>query len=269
MGMGVEEAALGILRVANEHMVRALRVISVQRGVDPREHVLVSFGGAGGLHVCALADALGMDRAMVPVHAGVLSALGMLATPPGRLLTRTWLGPLAERTDGEIQERLDALAGDGTAALLGEGQRREDLRAGYSLDLRYRGQSYTLNLPWEGVAATAEAFHRRHAERYGHRLDLPVELVNLRVRVRAPAPALDLSPTAPSADAGSVRPGAAAGSDLTIAVLPRTALAGAGQLMGPAVILDPVATTWLAPGWAARLDAFGNIRLEGPGAAGV
>ena len=145
-----EQAAIGIIDLANEHMARALRVISVQRGIDPRSAHLCSFGGAGGLHVCALADALGMTRAIVPERAGVLSALGMLVAPPGRLLTRTWLGPLAARDDAEVAVALDALAQQGVEALAAEGidpalTARED-----SVDLRYRGQSYTLNLPWQG-----------------------------------------------------------------------------------------------------------------------
>ena len=90
MNLGVEETALGIIRIANEHMVAALRLISVQRGYDPADFLLASFGGAGGLHVCALADAMGMRRALVPANAGVLSALGMLVAPQGRQFSRTW-----------------------------------------------------------------------------------------------------------------------------------------------------------------------------------
>ncbi|MGD9299640.1 MAG: hydantoinase/oxoprolinase family protein, partial [Thiohalocapsa sp.] len=187
-----ERAARGILDVVNEHMAQALRVISVQRGIDPAAGWLCCFGGAGGLHVCALAEALGMDRAVVPERAGVLSALGMLAAPPGRLLTRAWLGPLAARGDAEVGAALGALADTGRAALTAEGLDAATLTRADSLDLRYRGQSYTLNLPWAGVAATTAAFHELHATRYGHNLDLPVELVNLRVRLTAPprAPAL-------------------------------------------------------------------------------
>jgi N-methylhydantoinase A len=117
MGLSIEEAALGVVRLADEHMARALRVISVQRGLDPRDFILTSFGGAGGLHVCALAEALGMTRALVPVHAGVLSALGMLVTPAGRTLTRTRLGLLAEIGDAEIEAALDHLAESGIAEL--------------------------------------------------------------------------------------------------------------------------------------------------------
>ncbi|MEA3275775.1 MAG: hydantoinase/oxoprolinase family protein [Pseudomonadota bacterium] len=262
MGVGAEEAALGIVRVANEHMARALRVISVQRGLDPRDYTLTSFGGAGGLHVCALAQALGIRRAMVPIHAGVLSALGMLATPPGRLLTRAALGRLAACSDEEVAERLGDLAEEGVGALMREGLPREALRMDDSLDLRYLGQSYTLNLGWQGVEETTESFHRLHRRRYGHRLDLPVELVNLRVRVTA-APA-DLSLPRPGAagDQGRRDRVRVAGCTDPVPVLARGQLEVGSRFEGPAVIIDAVATTWLAPGWIAWLDAVGNLQLE-------
>ena len=262
MGLDLEAAAKGILRVANEHMARALRVISVQRGLDPRDYTLASFGGAGGLHVCALAEALGMRRAMVPVHAGVLSALGMLVTPPGRLLTRTWMGRLDERNDDQIEQRLEALAAEGMAALAREGLDPERLRVAPSLDLRYRGQSYTLNLDWEGRDATMDAFHRLHRQRYGHRLELPVELVNLRVRVTGTPPPLVLAQARGETADGSGHRAAPAGCEEPVPVLPRTALEGAKPLAGPAVVLDSVSTTWLATGWFARLDDTGSLHLE-------
>jgi len=262
MGLDAGATAQGILRVADEHMVQALRVISVRRGLDPRDYTLTSFGGAGGLHVCALAEALGMRRAMVPVHAGVLSALGMLATPPGRLLTRTWLGRLDARSDHRIEQRLAALAAEAVAALTREGLDLAGLQTFSSLDLRYQRQSYTLNLGWEGRVATAEAFHRLHRERYGHRLDLPVELVNLRVRVTGATPALVLT----RADGEAPEPRecqvAVVGCEQPVPVLPRAALAHTDPVPGPALILDTVSTTWLAAGWTARPDALSNLHLE-------
>jgi N-methylhydantoinase A len=265
MGLAPEAAARGIVALANEHMARALRVISVQRGCDPRDHVLTCFGGAGGLHVCALAEALGMRRALVPVQAGVLSALGMLVAPPGRVLSRTWLGSLATRTDAQVEAQLAALAGEGRAALVAEGRARSELTAEYAVALRYRGQSSTLDLPWQGGAATEAAFHERHAARYGHRLGLPVELVDLRVRVTAPAPALDLSGAAPPAPS---RPATArvAGIAAPVPVLSRGAMARrhadpARPLAGPAILVDDYATTWLAPGWQGWCDAVGNLQL--------
>ncbi|AGA88994.1 N-methylhydantoinase A/acetone carboxylase, beta subunit [Thioflavicoccus mobilis 8321] len=270
MGLTPEAAARGIVAVANEHMARALRVISVQRGSDPRDHVLTCFGGAGGLHVCALAEALGMTRALAPVQAGVLSALGMLVAPPGRVLSRTWLGALSTRTDAEVEAQLAALAADGIAALEAEGRGRAELTAEHSIALRYQGQSYTLDLPWQGCTATETAFHAHHEARYGHRLDLPVELVDLRVRVTAPALALDLAGAAPAAPSP---PGTArvAGIAAPVPVLSRGDLAhhhgdAAHPLAGPAIVIDDYATTWLAPGWHGWCDTTGNLRLERTGA---
>lgn len=272
--LSLEGAALGIVRLADEHMARALRVISVERGLDPRGFTLTSFGGAGGLHVCALADALGTREAMVPVHAGVLSALGMLVAPPGRTLTRSWKGPLSAVTDQEIEAGLGLLAGRGVAELEAEGFERLRLRLEPSLDLRYRGQSHTLNLPWGGLATTTEAFHSRHAEAYGHRLDRPIELVNLRVRVRAPGRHMALPPKSPggASDLTPVRRLPAYGCAEPVPVYRREALARGPRIPGPALVTDPVATAWVASGWQARLDAVGNLwlcrRREEPNGSG-
>jgi N-methylhydantoinase A len=154
-------------------------------------------------------------------------------------------------------------------ALAAEGVETASLRREDSLDLRYRGQSYSLNLRWQGKAATAKAFTALHSARYGHDLDLPVELLNLRVRLTAPAHAVvlpppDLSqPIAAPAPAGSDQPLSAAPASTTEPrVVARTALAVGAALAGPAVILDDVATTYLAPGWQAIRDHAGNLLLS-------
>ncbi|EXJ17164.1 hydantoinase/oxoprolinase family protein [Imhoffiella purpurea] len=260
LDLGIEEVALGIVRIANEHMARALRVISVQRGLDPRDFVLTSFGGAGGLHVCALAEALGMRHALVPMHAGVLSALGMLAAPAGRTLTKTWLGRLDVLSDTEVEAALQTLIDAGRAELAEEGVSSDGLRVEPSLDLRYRGQSHTLNRPWTSVGAVIEDFHRAHAATYGHRLDLSVELVNLRVRVRAPAPLLRL-PEGSASAADRARTLRVFGCESPVPVLARESISGE-CCIGPAVITDAVSTTWLAPGWRVGRDRVGNLILE-------
>ncbi len=263
IGIGLEEAALGVVAVANEHMARALRVISVQRGVDPRGYTLVSFGGAGGLHVCALAEELEMRRALVPAHAGVLSALGMLVTRPGRVLTRTWRALLEGLDDGEVLAQLQTLMAQGAQGLVDEGFERATIESAFSLDLRYEGQSYTLNLPWRGREATREAFHQRHQERYGHRLDNPVELVNLRVSVSVPAPAIALSANATeTAEPDQAR---VFGVADPVPVIRRGALPLDERLAGPAIVTDDESTTWLAPGWRAWRDGAGNLHLEREG----
>ncbi len=260
LGLTVEAAAQGVVDLANEHMAQALRVISVQRGEDPQDYVLVSFGGAGGLHVCALAEALNMGRALVPVHAGVLSALGMLAAPRGRQRSQTLTGPLAEFNDADLEQRLVALAQDGVVALCREGVRSEDIRHDYSLDLRYLGQSYTLNLPWESVAASGAAFHVLHEQRYGHRMAQAVELVNLRVALTVATEPPVLVERVAQAGVGPdycTLPGRAQ----PVPVWRREALLTGQPVQGPALITETVSTTYLAPGWQAEADAVGNLHL--------
>ena len=261
--LGLEEAAHGIITLANEHMAQALRVISVQRGIDPRPYMLVSFGGAGGLHVCALADALGMRRALVPVHAGVLSALGMLVAPRSRQVSRTLTGVLADFTEIALVHELQALAASGTQELIAEGVAADDIETVFSLDLRYQGQSYTLNLPWQGLAATAAAFHAAHQQRYGHRLAAAVELVNLRCGLRSSPPPMHLPLLADSV-ADSREPALArlAGYSAPVPVWPRTALCAGQVFSGPALVTETVATTWLPAGWCCRVDPVGNLLLE-------
>jgi len=263
--IGLHEAAAGILRIANEHMARALRVMSVQRGVDPRQMTLASFGGAGGLHVCALAEALGMRQAMVPVHAGVLSALGMLTAPRGRQLSRTFQGLLEAMPAAAIEAELARLQEEGECSLIKEGLEKAVITARPSLDLRYRGQSYTLTVPWQaeaGGAGSAEAFHLAHQERYGHRLALPVELVNLRLQLQGPQPELPLALL--EGGAAPVPAGRASlyGIEGAVEVWARDTLTPGMALIGPALITELVSTTYLAPGWHCQVDPHGNLLLH-------
>ena len=261
LGMGLHEAAEGIIRIANEHMARALRVMSVQRGHDPRQMTLTSFGGAGGLHVCALAEALHMHQAMVPVHAGVLSALGMLSAPRGRQLSRTLQGGLQDFQVAVIEQAYAELRQQGERSLALEGLSADEITTTASMDLRYAGQSHTLNLPWTGTL-DGEAFHQAHRQCYGHRLGLPVELVNLRLRLQGPQPVLpiefrhaDTAPTEP-------RYIAVHGFPEGVPVWRREAMAVAQRIVGPALITEQVSTTWVAPGWCCVVDPHGNLILD-------
>ncbi|MGD8312080.1 MAG: hydantoinase/oxoprolinase family protein [Gammaproteobacteria bacterium] len=263
LGLGREAAARGIVTLANEHMAQALRVISVQRGIDPREHVLVSFGGAGGLHVCALAEALGMSRALVPVHAGVLSALGMLAAPRARQLSRTLTGLLESFPGPQLTRQLQELAGGGRQELAAEGVAPAEITVEYSLDLRYRGQSYTLNIPWRDLESTRQAFHQAHEQRYGHRLPAPVELVNLRCRLQGRPPAIELPPLASvGKDPRAPERVSVSGHSDRVPVWSRAALLAGQRLAGPALITETVATTWLPTGWKCEVDPVGNLLLQ-------
>ena len=262
LGCSIEAAALGVLSIANEHMAQALRVISVQRGEDPRNYVLTSFGGAGGLHVCALAEALGMKHALVPVHAGVLSALGMLVAPPSRQLSQSLTGTLSAFDDTVIELRLQALADSGRTELATEGVSPGNVTATFSLDLRYQGQSYTLGLDWNGVEATGEAFHALHEQRYGHRLDLPVELVTVRCGLRS-SPADITLPPVPAGGVAVPASTTVAGVADPVPVWDRASLCAGQTFTGPALITETVATTWLLAGWSCAVDSAGNLLLEG------
>ena len=261
MEISPEEAAEGVLRVANEHMARALRTISIQRGDDPRGYRLCSFGGAGGLHVCALAEALGMDRALVPLHGGVLSALGMLVAPRERHLSRTLLLEVDEQTATQAEPALQALEQEGREALQAEGVQGSAIEATWSADLRYQGQSFTLNLPWEAGANLAERFARQHDHQYGHQLSAGVELVSVRIAVRAPAGEWQLPPW--TAQEGVTDSEArVVGEPEPVPVRPREGLAAGETLEGPMLITEAVSTTWLARGWQAEVHREGHLLLN-------
>ncbi len=262
MGVSAAQAARDIVAIANEHMAQALRAISIKRGADPREHVLVSFGGAGGLHVCALAGLLDMHEAIVPLHGGVLSALGMLVARPGRQLSRTRIALLDAVAEADLDADFATLQAAGLAALADEGFAAAACEARRSADLRYPGQSYTLNLPWQGVTASAAAFHALHESRYGHRLDLPVELVNLRVQVRGPAAALRLPGLPAAPPAAPLGDASLAGVDGPVARFDRDRLVAGQEIAGPALVHERVSTTWIEPGWRLRVDRVGNLLLS-------
>ena len=262
MGISHEAAAEGIIQVTNEHMTQALRVISVQRGVDPRAFTLISFGGAGGLHVCALADSLGIQKALVPVHAGVLSALGMLATQPGRQLSRTHLGLLLELDHQKLEHMLNELAAEGISALVAEGVTAEEIEQHCSADLRYRGQSYTLNVAWNSVPKLISTFEQQHKRRYGHCMAVPVELVNLRVALHGSAAAIQLMPPKQKSTGTAYAYREMPGIRSKMSIYARENLVTGQSVAGPALITERVATTWLAPGWVCQQDKIGNLLLN-------
>ena len=263
IALSVEETAAGIISIANEHMARAIREISVNRGYDPTDFVLASFGGAGGLHVCALAEAMRMHQALVPARGGVLSALGMLMASRGRQLTRT----LGVAIDGieitALQAAMEDLENRATEELTAEGESIGELVCKRSIDLRYKGQSYTLNVPWQGPTESLAAFRALHERRYGYSLGSSVELVNICVDVREVSEPIQL----PSETAVDEQPAKLIEQKRTseadnIPAFPREALALGQQLAGPCVIAEYSATVYVAKHWFAEIDALGNLRLS-------
>ena len=175
LNLTVEETAQGIVKVVNENMARALRVMSVQRGIEPSQLTLVSFGGAGGLHVCALAQSLKINRAIIPVNAGVLSALGMIVAPKVRLLSRSIIGLLEHYERQQLEQYFSQMHAQGSTALKQEGVEDTAIRIEKSVDLRYHGQSYYLNIKWPeheayaaGVIKLKNDLRETHERYYGH-----------------------------------------------------------------------------------------------------
>lgn len=260
IGLSLEETALGIVTIANEHMARAIRMISVNRGHDPADFLLASFGGAGGLHVCAVAEAMGMQCALVPVHGGVLSALGMLAADSGRQFAKTVSVLAGAAHAGELEDVFQSLADSGRQQLLDEGLALASLGQRRSADLRYRGQSYTLTIPWQSLPQSLEAFDREHRRRYGYDLDAEIEIVNLRVNVFAAQQQLQLPPPIIEREANPGQCHIYGHSD-PVPMRTRASLAADEVLPGPAVVMEDTATTYVAPGWQLRRDRLGSLRL--------
>ncbi len=258
--LDVSKTALGIVQLANEHMAQALRVMSVQRGIDPRELTLVSFGGAGGLHVCALAEALDIPEAMVPVHAGVLSALGMLVAPRSRQLSQT-INQLLQDCNAQTLDALYApLIAQGQTELMAEGVESDALHIVRSVDVRYQGQSYYLNVAWQGMEQTAHAFHELHEQRYGHALDAPLEFVNVRVALFSEAEK-PLLQTAQVSQVMPVQTVSLHGINIPAQLWQRNSISVQEPIQGPALITETISTTYLAPGWQAVKDQSGNLLL--------
>jgi len=262
LNLSCEQTAHGIIKISNEHMANALRVMSVQRGIDPRELCLTSFGGAGGLHVCALADALHISKAMVPVHSGVLSALGMLVAPKGRELSQTLNALLSAELKNEITDLIISLVTQAEAALLKEAVAKKDIVMEARLDCRYQGQSYTLDSPYDYLHGDAieqcqQHFIERHQQRYGHSLELPIEVVNVRVslKVKQENNVIKIL-TVEASNNSSVNK-----TEKGIAVYQRNHLVLSEIILGPALITETTATTYVADGWQGEMDVFGNLML--------
>jgi len=256
-----ESAAAGILRVANANMERAIRAVSIERGRDPRDFALVAFGGCGGLHACEIAAELGIRTVIVPQYAGALSALGML---------------MADEVCDYAAGVLGSEKVEQTLAALERRARRESPRAEIerSADVRYRGQSYELTVPWSarrvkgGVQA---AFHREHERLYGYATpDRDVEIVTMRVRARRKTIQPELPRELREAGHSEMRPEMRpetrsvwiAGGWRKVPVWKRTQLASysnARRRAGPALVLDYGSTTLIPPEWGYRRDAAGNL----------
>lgn len=254
-----EDFAAGILRLVETSMEKAIRVISVERGYDPRDFTLVAFGGGGPLHACALARALQVPRVLVPALPGALSAVGILLADTMREYSRTVMRPV----DSDLEAEFEEMERIGAAEFEQEGLVGQSFR---SVDMRYRGQGYELNIPVGPEMQSA--FHTMHKRRYGFaKEEGTLEIVNVRVRLIAAAEAFD--PPRQSLRAGD---GSAAlvdkkavyfdGVAVETRLYNRDALLAGDSFEGPAIISEYSSATILPPGGILRVDCFGNLVIE-------
>jgi len=267
----VEEAALGIIRIINASMEAAIRVVSVEKGCDPRQMTLVAFGGAGPLHACELAMALRIPRVLVPTVPGVLSALGMLVADTRKDYVRTIMLP-AEGAQTHVCEVVHDLKGQGRTALLGEGIDAEQIILEAFLDMRYHGQSYELTVPLEeDVAEALACFHTAHQQRFGYSDSTKaVQIVNVRLkgRGRAARPELvrqEQLSTEEARPVGTHQMGFASEGGIVYhqtSIYQRAQVLAGMSLSGPALVLQYDTTTVIPPAWQGWIDAVGNLVLE-------
>jgi len=253
LGTDAEEAAEGVVRLVNNSMAKAMSIVSVERGRDPREFVMVSFGGSGPVHACDIAEELGIRDIIVPVHAGMFSAYGLLVAD----LSRTFVSPVMGAA-GSLNSRFGALE-----ALASEEMRKEGL-SGFAfvrfVEARYEGQSHELLLPYRGAASLRRAFDRRHREIYGYSTDDRLQVVNARVKAvirRGRVPPIGSASGSRSGSAGR-RMAWFAGKMAAAPVLNRDGLGTGDGGAGPSIIEEYDSTLVVNPGWKWRIEPFGT-----------
>jgi N-methylhydantoinase A len=274
LGLSLEDAARGVLAIVDNHMVGAMRVVSVERGRDPRDFALLAFGGAGPLHASALARLTGAKTILVPPSPGLLSALGLLVSNLKAEFARTCFQRAGSIDVEGVASVLDELTANANRWLEDEGVPADARRISWLASMRYENQGFELPIPWVGSVVDApaidrliEAFHSRHEKLYTFaQKDTPVEIVTLRVDARGvfPAPELVRLPAAGTLEdprIGMQRVHLASGP-VECPIIDRSRLGANAVVEGPAIITQLDATTLLRAGDIAAVDSFGNILVR-------
>jgi N-methylhydantoinase A len=258
--ISAQAAAQAIIDIAEEHMAGALRVVSVQRGFDPADFALLSFGGAGGLHACSLAEKLSMRRVIVPLASGAFSAFGMLA---GRQQTELSVSRRMQVGDRSTVPELSSIFSklEDKAKI-----QMKDLKLSFErrVDMSYAGQGFQLsvNVENDDMQALVEHFERAHHQAYGHMLERPVEIVTVRITAYVERSAL-VFPELPVEE--NVAQAVAVSEVYGAGVVPhfqRANLRPGHYWQGPALVLEDIATLWLAEGWVMSVSRHGHLLLE-------
>ncbi len=273
-GFDATEAAAAILRIANDRMAGAIRMVSLARGQDPRDFVLFPFGGAGPLHAAALARELGIPRLLVPARPGITNALGCVVADLRHDYVNTVNQPLPALDMDQVHAILARQSADGRRLLEREGIAIDQVRDLHSADMQFQGQSHILSVPLAGRDVSREvlqqAFDRTYWARFGVELpEIRAVLVNLHTAVIGVRPPIDLAALgrgAHAADAAGARVGEREvwfeGGWQRTAIYARERLPLGQDIEGPAIIEQLDCTTVLEPGCRARLDRHGNLLVE-------
>lgn len=271
VGRSATELSEDIFRIANSTMASAIREVSVERGRDPRDYVLVAYGGAGPLHAASVAEELNMDRVLVGPHPGLVSAFGLVAAGFKRDFAQTAVGDLATMESGDVLAVLGGLEERARGEVAGQGVEAGACVYAFSIDMRYRGQGFEVPVPItaaalqsDGVAGLADRFHAVHAERYGtSRPGQAVEAVTYRLAVSTERPPGDLPTVPPEAGSPSVAlPIRLDGRDTSCVFHWRPSLQPGALLDGPAIVEEETSTTFVPPGWTARVTGTTSLWLE-------
>ncbi|MDI6844598.1 MAG: hydantoinase/oxoprolinase family protein [Candidatus Saccharicenans sp.] len=275
IGRSLVETALGVVAIANASMEKAIRVISVERGYDPRQFTLISFGGAGGLHAVEIAEHLRIPRVIVPRMSGVLSAFGLLLADAVRDYSRSFL-KLAQKTAAdELEKEFREMIIRAREEMAEDGFDPDEMLIERQLDLRYLGQSHELTVPCRADSLAKlkylEDFHRQHRRLFSyHHPHRPVEIVNLRLRAIIRSP--EIKP--PVAESSRHLPPEAKVKKQQLyygrtrylaAVFDRSRLLAGNRIPGPALVVDAESTTLIPPGYEARTDSYLNLIIERAG----
>ncbi len=279
LGLDAEQAAAAILRIANDKMAGAIRMVSLARGHDPRDFALFAFGGAGPLHAAALARELGIPRLLIPMRPGITNALGCVVADLRHDFVRTVNRPLPQLPDGLVREVLEAQIDEGKRTLARERAEVEEIVLLHRADMQFQGQSHLLGVPLPGIDVTREQLHELFEKAYWHRFEVALPeirpvLVNLHTAVIGRRKPVDLAALLPSDRAATV-PDARSGTRrvwfeqgwLEAPVYRRERLPPGGRFAGPAVLEQLDATTVIEPGNHVEVDPLGNlaVTIDAPG----
>jgi N-methylhydantoinase A/oxoprolinase/acetone carboxylase beta subunit len=269
LGFDTEAAAAGILRLTNTSLAAAIRVSLFEKGLDPRDFTMLSFGGAGSVHACAVADELGIRRVIFPVDASTLSARGLLMADIEHAFSRSGVRSFDAHALDWVRSSVESLKSEGAARLETDGIAPVQQQFSLSADLRYRGQAFELTVPWgdaaldeNGVRDVSLRFHDQHAQRFSYaNPDDMVELVTLRLAAigRMSRPKIIAQDALAETSATGTRRVHVDGQWREIAVWRRNTISQSAEVVGPAIVDEDYTAVYVGPGWSLKLGSEGHL----------